>query len=281
MKNDYKVGMVIPMKGKLELIGALLKSINEKSSYKREFLTIYIADTGSSDKEKDTLKRIIRDEYAEALDIRLIEYDYYNFASINNDVVAKHINKDTDLLLLCNNDVELVNDAISILVDDYANRKNVGTLGARLMYPDGTVQHCGIHAGFFSRNSKLRAFFTHFLLKKAFKEDKSIKMVETMGNTGAFLLTSVALWNEIGGLNEGYTNCFEDVEYNIECSQRDRNNYTDVQAVCIHKESTTRTPGVTAQDYARLLSKVAVSPKFINKIAKIAETPIIKKWTSR
>ena len=70
--------------------------------------TIFIADTGSSTEEIDQIKK-----YIYGFDnVKLIEYDYYNFAKINNDVVKNHVSDDIDFLLFCNNDIKILNDVI-------------------------------------------------------------------------------------------------------------------------------------------------------------------------
>ena len=61
-------------------------------------MNLYIAYTGSSEYEKNHIRELI-DSYAQKTDkhryTRLIEYNYYNFAKINNDVVKNHIDDDT------------------------------------------------------------------------------------------------------------------------------------------------------------------------------------------
>ena len=72
-------------------------------------------------------------------------YDYYNFAKINNDVVKNHVSEDTELLLFSNNDIKVLNNAISQMVEVYLkNKKGIGTIGARLHFEDNTIQHGGI-----------------------------------------------------------------------------------------------------------------------------------------
>jgi GT2 family glycosyltransferase len=55
------------------------------------------------------------------------------------------------------------------------------------------------------------------------------------------MLTSLENWKLVGGLNEGYSECFEDVEYNMQLLLRGKQNVVDLGAVCYHHESQTRT----------------------------------------
>ena len=77
--------------------------------------------------------------------INLIEFDYYNFAKINNEVIFNHLNNE-ELVLFLNNDVKILNDAISECVKEFKINKIAGTVGIRLHFEDNTVQHAGVFA---------------------------------------------------------------------------------------------------------------------------------------
>jgi glycosyltransferase involved in cell wall biosynthesis len=115
IKEEPKVAVIIPTKSKLDILFKCLDSFRNKSNYNN--YKIYIADTGSSDNEILSIQNYIDNHDYQRYE--LIRYDYYNFAKINNDVVNNHIDKDTELLLFSNNDIELLNDAVSIMVDQY------------------------------------------------------------------------------------------------------------------------------------------------------------------
>lgn len=226
-----KLAVIVLTKSKLNLLVNLLNSIVYQCKYDRSLMKVYIADTGSSDKEKELIKHYLkRLKEEEKLECVFIEYDYYNFSKINNDVVNNHIDKDTELILLCNNDIELINDAISIVVNEFTD--DTGTVGARLMFKNNLVQHCGINL----TDGKI----THLFYKKPFPKKNEGKVIKTFGNTGAFMLTSKKNWDEIGGLNEKYIRCFEDVEFNIRCLKLKKWNKTAFSAICWHVESATR-----------------------------------------
>ncbi len=79
----------------------------------------------------------------------------------------------------------------------------------------------------------------------------SIKTVEKniVGSTAAFLLISRKLFEQIGGFNDSYQICFEDVELNLACLKYDKINYLANEAVCYHFESQTRDRKVSQTDY--------------------------------
>ena len=108
IKNIGKVAVIIPTKSKLELLLPCLDSFYEHCN--PNLFDIFIADTGSSNEEKTQIKNYI----SLKSNINLIEYDYYNFAKINNDVVKNHINDSYEFLLFCNNDIKLLLSLIHI-----------------------------------------------------------------------------------------------------------------------------------------------------------------------
>ncbi len=251
-KNEPKLAIIIPTKNNVdELLIPCLKSIIENTSYQN--YTIYIADTGSSNEELEKTKLFINNNY-NVDKIKVIEYDHYHFASINNDVVKYKIDTDTELVLFCNNDIEMVNDAISLMVKAYQDNKNVGTVGCRLHYDDGSIQHLGITLRL---NDKKQVIITHSFLNWDFDNTKGrlkTNVMPTYGNTAAFLLMNRNLFEEIGGFNEAYNVCFEDVELNLECVLRDKINYTLTNAVCYHLESQTRGRSVDNVDAQRIVN---------------------------
>jgi GT2 family glycosyltransferase len=237
LKKTPKVSVIIPTKGNVDLLIKCVDSIYEKDSYPN--IKIYIADTGSSDLEKNRIKEEIilkHSLYSDRVrEIILLEYDYYNFAKINNDVVKNHIDLDTDILLFSNNDIELYNNAISRMVDIFNKNKNVGTVGSRLYYADGTIQHSGVIA-FIGQDRRIG--LSHKGLKSYYNHHTNNK--EVFGNTAAFMMIKKNIFNIIGGFNENYIECFEDVELNVECLNRSLKNIFAADAICYHYESQTR-----------------------------------------
>lgn len=226
--NEPKVTVIIPTKNNYKLLYENIYSWAYLVQYKN--YEIIIADTGS---DEDVIK-----QYDEFLSdkIKLVKYDYYNFAKINNDVVTNHVSLDTELLVFCNDDIELLNDAVSRCVQVYlANKKNVGTIGIRLHYMDGSVQHCGM----FLTHLGNKVVLTHNF-KGEFNDYPTTTIYNSVGNTGAFMMMNKDLFIEMGMFNEQYSECFEDVELNLNCLINRKNNITVCDAVAYHYESASR-----------------------------------------
>jgi GT2 family glycosyltransferase len=255
------VGVIIPTKGNIELLTKCVDSLWEKDDYPS--MTVYIADTGSTPEEIEEIKLLIT-KHSIMSDrprtIKLIEYDYYNFAKINNDVVWNHVDDYVELLLFCNNDIELINNAITRMVP-IAYKKGIGTVGARLYYEDRTLQHSGIVA-FIGQDRRIR------ISHKGLGSYYNYHPINTnvFGNTAAFMMMRKDMFDKIGGFNQGYLECFEDVELNIDCLTRNLKNVFVPDAVCYHYESQTRKDDPDklkreGEDYTKRLMPIVITSK--------------------
>lgn len=267
LKKQPKVGVIIPTKGNVNLLKDCVDSIFNVGGYQN--LTIYIADTGSSNEELNEIKSFVSSNK----NIKLVEYDYYNFSSINNDVVFNHVDGDVELVLFSNNDIKLLNNAIKQMVDVFNKNKQTGTVGIRLHFGDNKIQHSGVIA-FVDNNYNIRV--SHHGLGTYFNYHQGLK--EVFGNTAAFMMIRKSLFEKIGGFNEKYNECFEDVELNVECLNRRYKNYFIGTAVAYHYESQTRNKDKEklkkeSEDYIyHLLPKIINSRGCYNNFSNIDKT---------
>jgi GT2 family glycosyltransferase len=229
IKNIGKVAVIIPTKGKVEM---LLDCIN--SLYKHcnpNLFDVFIADTGSSDSEK----QLIKDNTQHIGNINLIEYDYYNFAKINNDVVKNHISDKYEFLLFCNNDIKILNNVIYGMLKIFKEKNKVGTVGCRLHFEDNTIQHDSI---LLVLDKTKNLGLTHRSLGNYF--NYHINTSEVPGSTAALMMIRKKIFMSCGMFNENYETCFEDVELNLKCLTLGLKNYYDGSLVSYHLESQTR-----------------------------------------
>lgn len=239
-----KVSVIILNKSKNLLLFNTLLSFAEKSIYPS--YEIIIADTGSSFSELKEIKHLITHS---KLNIRLITFDTYHFAQINNLLAFQHTDEHSELLLFCNNDVEFMNDVLSKMVEVYLQHKDhCGTVGCRLYFADQTLQHAGIMME--KKEDQLnighKGFRSHYHFSPHGVES-------VVGSTAACLLIARTLFKEIGGFNEGYLECLEDVELNLMCLKQGKINFLANEAVAYHFESQTRQrKGIIQEDYEKL-----------------------------
>jgi GT2 family glycosyltransferase len=229
LKNIGKVAIVIPTKGKVNLLFDCVSSFYEHCN--KDLFDIFIADTGSSDSEKEWIKNKV----LPFGNIKLLEYDYYNFAKINNDVVKNHITKDYEFVLFCNNDIKILNNVVYGMLKTFKDNHRTGTVGCRLHFEDNTVQHDGI-VTFLDKNRSFQV--SHLNLRSYYSYTLPTKKI--VGSTGALLMIRKSVFEKCDYFNENYISCFEDVELNLKCLLLGYNNYYDGSLVSYHYESQTR-----------------------------------------
>lgn len=229
------VDIIILTKDHIDLIIPCIKSILQKSVYPD--YRIIIGDTGSTKDNLNKLKSFIIDKPQ----IKLVSNLEYRFGRLNNQLVNMFNDQsENSLLLFCNNDIEFLNDCISEMVYAHENNKNIGTVGARLHYPDGKIQHAGIAV---DSNGGLKHIDAHTLPNKFINNSKDIyknPYEYVVGSTGALLMISRKRFNEVNGFNENYKVCFEDVELNMQMIKHGYKNIINYDSVAIHKENQTR-----------------------------------------
>jgi GT2 family glycosyltransferase len=229
IKNIGKVAVIIPTKGKVEMLFDCVNSLYQHCN--PDLFDVFIADTGSSPIEKEWIKNNILN----IGNIKLIEYDYYNFAKINNDVVKNYVTDKHEFLLFCNNDIKIMNNIIYGMLKIFKEKTKVGTVGCRLHFEDNTIQHDGI---FLSYNQEKGLNLGHVNFKSYYKYTSGQKLV--IGSTAALLMIKKKTFESCGFFNEKYVTCFEDVELNLKCVILGLNNYYMGDLVAYHLESQTR-----------------------------------------
>ncbi|MCB6288422.1 glycosyltransferase family 2 protein [[Clostridium] scindens] len=139
LKEEPLVSIIIPNKDHIDDLKKCLKSI-ERCSYKN--YEIIIVENNST--EKETF------EYYDAINgegdkIKVIYWEnVFNYSAINNYGVE---HAKGDYLLFLNNDTEILNETCIEELLGFCMREDVGAVGARLYFEDGTIQHAGVVVG--------------------------------------------------------------------------------------------------------------------------------------
>lgn len=238
IKPDGKVAIIIPTLGNVEMLYNCVKSFYDNCD--KNLFDVFIADTGSSETDKNYIKNNILPLGT----IKLIEYDYYNFSKINNDVVKNYIGNDYSYLLFSNNDIKILNNVIYHMVKLFKTKKNIGTVGCRLHYGDNTLQHDSIDIVINTRQKAVRV--VHF--KKESYYNYNIMEKEVAGNTAGLMMIKKDIFNKFGGFDERFRHCFEDVYLNLNLIKNNFINYNLGYCVGYHYESTTRDVNETSAE---------------------------------
>lgn len=249
--QQNRIHIIILTKDKTDLLFQCLDSIVEKTTY--PFYDVWIADTGSSIENKellgtkiDKLNEITQKKYRD-FDINknrfnVIEFNYYHFSKVNNEVVRMLENSDrikkNDFLLFCNNDIKILNDCVSGCIDTYHEYEQkgfkIGTIGIRLHFEDNTVQHSGLI--FSNVNNYVHIIHKYYHSSYYYTDDTE----ECLGNTGAFMFTPYPVFKDRGMFNEKYLEIYQDAEYNLSCVVKGYTNLIAGSLVAYHFESQTR-----------------------------------------
>jgi len=230
IKLNGKVAVIIPTKSKIDLLFSCLDSFFNQCN--KNLFDIFIADTGSTEEEKNKIKNKING-YS---NVKLIEFDYYNFSKINNEVVKSYVDNSYEFILFCNNDIVLLNNVIYEMIRTFKQNPTCGTVGARLHYQNNTIQHDGIFI-YLKPNEKIietthRNKFNYY--------NFSVGVSEVIGNTAALMMVNRNTFLKNGMFNENFRHCFEDVEFNINLKINGFKNLINSNCVAYHLESETR-----------------------------------------
>ena len=226
-KKLGKIAIIIPTKGNVLMLKECVDSFYEHCD--KDKFDVFIADTGSTNEEKKWIKENIEG-------IKLLEYDYYNFAKINNEVVRSLPNDLYEFILFSNNDIKVMNDIVTGMLSVFDKNKMVGTVGVRLHFKDNTIQHDGMVIYLKKENSSF--LISHLNLHNYYNYSTTTK--EVIGNTGGLMMIRKNTFENKGMFNEKYNACFEDVELNVLLTSSGLKNYTCGECVSYHYESITR-----------------------------------------
>lgn len=197
------VSIVILTFNKLELTKQCINRIRENTAD----YEIVIVDNASEDGTREWLQEL----EASSNDVVVVLNDV-------NEGFAAGCNRgfrtaNNELVCLLNNDTEPLRGWLDAMRDAHVD--GVGAVGAKLLYPDGTIQHAGVH--FVQRDQPfLHMSPTHRFLGASADLPAANVLEPVPGVTAACFLTSKSVWKDVGGIDEGYIIAnFEDVDFNL------------------------------------------------------------------
>lgn len=195
------VSIIIPNKDEKETLEACLKSIEEKTEY--ENYEILIVENNSVTEEIFQYYK----KLSENPRIRLLRWKKeFNYSAINN-YAAKHAHG--EYLLFLNNDVTVITKGWLTEMLGTCQRKEVGAVGVKLIYPDDTIQHAGCVVGMGgiagSMFVDMPANRTGYLHKASIMQDLSAV-------TAACMMMKKQAFVEAGGFTEELAVAFNDID---------------------------------------------------------------------
>ncbi|MGB3705899.1 MAG: glycosyltransferase [Castellaniella sp.] len=188
------VSIIIPTRNQLPMLLRCVDSLLEKTAYQN--YEVLIVDNGSD--EADACAWLDGIEAMDSAQLRVLRYPHpFNYSAMNN--LAASLARGEYLVLLNNDTAILRSDWLDAMLN-HAQRPEVGVVGAKLLYPDGRIQHAGVVLGLrgpadhpFIGGDPDQPGYMHRL-----QVDQDYSAV-----TAACLMIRASLYREVGGLDEG------------------------------------------------------------------------------
>jgi GT2 family glycosyltransferase len=238
------ISVMIPFRDQPRLLRTAIDSI--RATAPGEPLELVLIDNGSTDPETQTLIETL--EPAEGVRV-LHDPRPFNWAALNNAGVAL---ASGDVLLFLNNDIEARRSGWLGALTAHALRDDVGAVGARLLYPDDRVQHCGVVVGMGGAAGHplagLPADAAGYL-------DMATVTRECSAVTGACLATRRGVFEELGGFDETLGVDLNDIDFCLRAATRGYRTVFEPAAELTHHESPSRGTAGGVGDILRFVER--------------------------
>lgn len=239
------VSLIIPTRDKADVLRLAVGSILQRSSYPA--YEVLIVDNGSVEADTFQLFR----ELTEDRRVRVLPYaGRFNYSAINN-YAARHARG--QVIGLVNNDVEVITHDWMEEMVSWALRDGIGCVGAKLLYPDMTVQHAGVIVGVggvagHGQKHATRDDPGHFGRLAIHHNASAV--------TAACLLVKRAVFEQVNGLDERLAVAFNDVDFCLRVREAGYRHVLTPHAELIHHESKSRGLDDTPVKQARFNQEV-------------------------
>lgn len=259
IKEEPLVSIIIPTRNMGELLDSCLNSIFSRSLYSN--FEVIIIDNGSTEEQTLSIFNKWTGMYGDKVRILPVNIPF-NYSKLNNMAVET---AKGEYILLLNNDIEVISEDWLGEMVGYAQRRNTGAVGAKLLYPDETIQHAGVVMGlggiaghaFRTLHKSDPGYFGALLV------NRNCSVV-----TAACLMIKKDLFIEVGGLEEELTVAFNDVDLCLKLLDKGFNNICLNSIELYHHESKSRGAEDTLEKKERFQGEI----KFmINKWSRYIE----------
>lgn len=242
------VSVVIPTRDRPDLLAACLDGLFTKTAGVE--LEVIVVDNGSvMPATLDLFRRLESDPRVR----RVVAPGPFDFPALNAAGIAVAT---SEYLLLLNDDVEAQESGwLRAMVAELAD-ESVGAVGARLLFPDGSIQHAGITLGAGGVAGHAFAF-----CRPEDGEDRGLLSLrrDVSAVTAACLLTRRTTWDSIGGMDAGrLAVAFNDVDWCLKLRARGLRVVWTPAATLLHREQASRGRAETAETRARRAAEEAV-----------------------
>lgn len=237
-KTDYtmahpgRVSILIPTCDHIRDLETCVESIYARTTYP-DFEILLIENNSKEEQTFRSYERM-RKEHPDTLKVLTWQGKGFNYSALNN-FGARYATG--EYLLLLNNDTEVITPGWLEEMVMYAQQKRVGCVGAKLLYPDDTIQHAGVGFGIGGVAGHLHKYFPAtsdgYMGRLNYVQD-------VYGDTAACLLIRKQIYDEVHGLDESYAVAFNDVDFCVRVREAGYTNVFTPFAQLYHYESKSR-----------------------------------------
>lgn len=229
IKQPDMVSILIPNKNHIEDLDVCINSILEKTTY--ENFEILILENGSNFETLDFYEVLKKKDKR----IKIITYkNEFNYSALNNYGASVAIGK---YFLFLNNDTEIITPNWIQEMLMFAQRKEVGAVGAKLYYPDDTIQHAGV----FLKIGGIAGHSCKYMERTALGYATRAVIAQNLSAvTAACLMVRRFCFFNVGGFDENLKISFNDVDFCLKLREKGYLNVFTPFAQAYHYESKSR-----------------------------------------
>lgn len=236
--DEPLISIIILNRNGLNHLKTLFRDFSHKTNYSN--FEVIVVDNDSSDDSVKYLKSLDVDFPLKIIENNINE----SFSKANNHGVKE---SNGQYVLLLNNDIEPTYGWLNEMVGTFLNNDNTGAVGAKLVFPyycniDSSYKSFRIqHSGdIFSFDKKLKIYgFNNNSLLQPFDDEVNFDK-KVVSLTAAVVLIKKSVYEEVGGLDEGYIYGYEDVDFSLKLNSAGYNLLYCHSALLFHHESSTR-----------------------------------------
>lgn len=258
-----KISIVIPNKDHIDDLRRCVNSILEKSTYDNYELII-VENNSKQETTFEYYKQISDNPKIKVVTYSMSDGEKFNYSKVNNFGASQ---ASGEYILLLNNDTEVitVNWMEELLM--YAQRSDVACVGAKLYYPNKTIQHAGVVLALGAHRTAGHSHYMQhrenlgYMGRLCYTQDVSAV-------TGACLLVKKSIFEELGGLGEDFAISLNDVDFCLKAREKGYLNVFTPFAELYHYESASRGSDLVGDNAQRYNEE---SEYFRNKWAAVLE----------
>lgn len=247
VKDHPLVSILIPNYNHKDLLKGCIESLMNVNTYSN--IEIVIVENNSTEQEIFDYYKELEETYS---NVKVIYYEGdFNYSKINNyGVKYTH----GEYILFLNNDTKVIEpDSIEDMLG-VCHREDVGAVGAKLLYEDDTVQHCGVVVGY---HGYATAAFSLIDRNDFGYMGRPRVSWDVSAVTAACLMTKREIFDEVGGFDEDFKVACNDVDLCLKIRSLNKWIVEDVFSVWYHYESKSRGLEDTPEKQARFQSEIA------------------------